>query len=97
MAVLEEGQRSHPPLRGPRCQRSRARYQRVGRQMAKVRIAMTSGISLRAGETLAATPAVRTSAEIRGAPELSIIVPTLIERENVELCFVKTLAISRLS
>src|ERR1700674_333391 len=41
---------------------------------------MTGGMRLRAGE---APAAIRASAEIRAAPELTIVVPTLNERDNV--------------
>jgi dolichol-phosphate mannosyltransferase len=44
---------------------------------------MTGGLRLRAEEAPAATASIRASAEIRVAPELTIVVPTLNERENV--------------
>ena len=41
---------------------------------------MTGSVRLRAGQ---APPAIRASAAIRAAPELTVVVPTLNERENV--------------
>ncbi len=44
---------------------------------------MTGGVRLRAGEAPAGRPAIRAAAEFRAAPELTIVVPTLNERDNV--------------
>jgi dolichol-phosphate mannosyltransferase len=45
---------------------------------------MTGGLRLRAEQASAATPAIPASAEIRGAPELTVVVPTLNECGNVQ-------------
>jgi dolichol-phosphate mannosyltransferase len=42
-----------------------------------------TGLSMRAAQEPAATASSRASAEVRPAPELTIVVPTLNERENV--------------
>jgi dolichol-phosphate mannosyltransferase len=45
---------------------------------------MTGRLRLRAEEEAAATPDARASSGIRGAPELTVVVPTLNERGNVQ-------------
>src|SRR5262249_58805756 len=64
-----------------RRERARTQHQRSGRQIA--RAATMTGLSMRAAQEPAATASSRASAEVRPAPELTVVVPTLNERENV--------------